>query len=89
LIEQRPHNDSADDNRKVRRQTAARLEFPKQSKLIVSQSGKNQFAQSVAVLRPQPNVPLGNSVVNNMQDESEKPVHKVFPSPILSFQTTL
>jgi hypothetical protein len=51
--------------------------------LIVSQGGKDALAKIISFPCPQPDFPLGNGVINDVQDESEKPVHKVFPSPVL------
>jgi len=89
LVEEQADDNAADDYGKVRRQTASWFEFPKQSELIVSQSGKNPFAQGVAFLCPQSDFPFGDRVVDDMQNQSEEPVHKVFPSPILPGQTTV
>jgi len=52
------------------------------------QSRKDPFTHGVAFFHPQPNFPLGDRVVDHMQHESEKPVHKVLPSPMLMIQTT-
>jgi len=65
-----------------------RLEFPEKSELVVCHCGKNPFAQGVAVLRLKPDFSLADRVIDHMQDKTEKPVHKILPSPMLPTQAT-
>jgi len=65
-----------------------RFELPEQSKLIVCHRGKSPFAQGVAILRQKPNFTFADRVVNHVQNETEKSIDKVFPSPMLSSQAT-
>jgi len=89
LVEKRPDNDSANDHREVRCQTAMSLIFTKKSELVVCQCGKDPLAQNVAIFCLEPEFTLTNRVVDHMQDETEKTIHKIFPSPMLPIQATL
>ena len=88
LVEQRPDNDAADHHRQIRGQTAVRLVFPEKPELIVCQSRKDPLTQSIAILRLKPDFPLADCMIDHMQDETEKSIDKIFPSPVLPSQAT-
>ena len=88
LIEENSNDNPADDHRKICRQTGSVVEFPEQSKVIVAQSGKDVDAKCVSIVNAQLNVSLRSRVIDDMQNETEKTIDKIFPSPVFSFQTT-
>ena len=87
LIEYNSHDNAADDDRKIACQACLVLEFAEHTKIVVAESRKYIDAERVALCRVQSNVPLRRTVIDNMQNEAQKAIDKIFPSPVLAFQT--
>ena len=88
VVQEDSHGYAPSHRSQVSRQTTSTPVVVQQSIIVVSNGRKNLFTKGVPVFPTQMNFSHQRRVVDNMKNQTEKSVHKVFPSSLLFFQAT-
>ena len=87
-VQQQPHDDPSRDNRHICCEGALPVEFAQEPKRIVVQNREHVFAKPIAPFIVDGQVANLNRVVDNVYNQSQKPVNKIFPTARLTFKTS-